>query len=197
LSSRFEVEVLTAFRAVFGISTDRISGSPMRKRIFIRGLVAQTTALATGRLFAAGGVRGSERSSPVILTVRGKVRGGTVDFDAGTLEKLGRATVRTRTQWLTTPAEWSGVPLASVLARVGATGETLRLRALNDYSVTVPMTDVDRFAPILALRLAGKTLSVRERGPLIVIYPFDSFPELNSQVFHDRVVWQLREIEVE
>ena len=168
----------------------------MHKRIFIKGLVAQTAALAGGA-FAAGPAVHVERAGPVILTVRGKVRGGPVDFDAGTLEKLGKATVRTRTQWQTASAEWSGVPLASVLARVGATGETLRLRALNDYSVTVPMTDVDRHAPSRARRRAGKTRRVRERGPLIVIYPYDSFPELNSQIFHDRAVWQLREIEVE
>ncbi|WP_083686188.1 molybdopterin-dependent oxidoreductase [Rhodoferax koreense] len=150
--------------------------------------------LGSGPLGAAE----AEPGGPVILSVSGKIRGaGPVDFDARALEALGTREIRTRTQWLTAPADWSGVPLDKVLASVGAAGDSLRLRALNDYSVTVPMADVVRFGPILASRLNGKGLSVRDRGPLILIYPFDHFPELNAQVYHDRAVWQLREIVVE
>jgi len=167
----------------------------MCKRIFLKSLVAGGAALAMSRLQAADK---AEPADPVILTVRGKVRGGVAqDFDARALEALGVREIHTKTQWLAAPADWSGVPLGKLLASVGASGDTLRMRALNDYSVTIPMADIGRFNPVLANRLNGKTLSVRDRGPLIVIYPYDSFPELNTQVFYDRAVWQLREIVVE
>lgn len=170
----------------------------MRKRKFLKSLIAGGTALAAGQLFAAASGINGEVTGPLILSVSGKIRGnGQIDFDARALEALGMREIRTKTQWLNVPADWSGVPLDKVLSSVGAAGETLRLRALNDYSVTMPMSDVARFSPILAGRLNGKVLGVRDRGPLILIYPFDSFPELNAQVFHDRAVWQLREIVVE
>lgn len=166
----------------------------MRKRFFLKGLAAAAAVGAHAAVSAGGAV---QAAGPVVLSLRGKVRGGSVDFDARSLAALGTATLRTRTQWLAEPATWSGVPLARVLASVDAGGQTLRMRALNDYSTTVPMADVSRYAPILASSMDGKALGVRERGPLIVIYPFDSFPEINTQVFYDRAVWQLREITVE
>jgi hypothetical protein len=166
----------------------------MRKRIFLKALAGGGTALLGPRLQAA---EAEPAPGPVILTVRGKVRGGTVDFDARKLEALGAAAIRTKTQWLSAPVDWTGVPLAKVLASVGATGETLRMRALNDYSVTIPVADIGQFNPILARRLNGKALTVRDRGPLIVIYPYDSFSQLESQLYYDRAIWQLREIVVE
>jgi hypothetical protein len=169
----------------------------MRKRIFLKGLAAAAAAGAHAAVSAVAAGAAVQGATPVILSLRGKVRGGSVDFDARALAALGTATVRTRTQWLAEPATWSGVPLARVLASVDAAGQTLRMRALNDYSVTVPVADVPRYAPILAGKMDGKVLGVRERGPLIVIYPFDSFPEINTQVFYDRAVWQLREITVD
>lgn len=147
--------------------------------------------------WAAGEAPAVPSSGKVVLTVRGKIQGKTVDFDMQALEALGVTQIRTKTQWLTTPGEWSGVSLAKILAKVGASGSNLQVRALNDYSVAIPMSDVAKYDPILASKLDGKPLSVRDRGPLIVVYPYDSRPELNSQIFHDRAAWQVREIIVE
>ena len=42
----------------------------------------------------------------------------------------------------------------------------------------------------------GVTLSVRERGPMMLIYPFDSHPELHTQQYLNRSIWQVRQITV-
>ena len=172
----------------------------MGKRRFLNNVAAAGTGMLLAGLSRANATNTAgtaETPGAVVLSLRGKVRGGAVDFDLSSLEALGSRTVRTRTEWRTTPADWSGVPLDRVLAAAGAHGVALRLRALNEYFVRMPMADVERFAPILARRLDGRPLSVRDRGPLIVIYPFDDFDELDSQTFRDRAIWQLREIVVE
>ena len=39
-------------------------------------------------------------------------------------------------------------------------------------------------------------MSVREKGPLFVMYPFDSQPQLRNAVYFSRCIWQLRSIEL-
>ena len=39
-------------------------------------------------------------------------------------------------------------------------------------------------------------MSVRDKGPLFVIYPFDEAPELNNETYYGRSAWQVKSIEV-
>jgi hypothetical protein len=39
-------------------------------------------------------------------------------------------------------------------------------------------------------------MSVRERGPLWVVYPREHFPELQAPEYNDRWAWQLRSLEI-
>ncbi len=39
-------------------------------------------------------------------------------------------------------------------------------------------------------------MSVREKGPLVIIYPFDDKPELRDAVHYSRAIWQLRSLEL-
>jgi hypothetical protein len=49
---------------------------------------------------------------------------------------------------------------------------------------------------ILALKRNGEYMPVRDKGPLFVIYPFDSKPELKTQTYYGRSVWQVAKIVV-
>jgi hypothetical protein len=60
----------------------------------------------------------------------------------------------------------------------------------------VPLEDVRRIDVVVARLLDGKPMSVREKGPLFVIYPFDDRPELRTSVYFSRCIWQLKAIEV-
>ena len=68
--------------------------------------------------------------------------------------------------------------------------------ALNDYAATVPIDDFAKFNVILAMKRDGQYMPVRDKGPLFVIYPYDSSPELKSQVYYARSVWQVKSLEV-
>ena len=89
---------------------------------------------------------------------------------------------------------WQGVPVSRLIALSGRKPHSLQVAALNGYSVSVPVEDIQRFNPILALRRDGALISVREKGPFLLIYPFDTFPELNQQIYLNRLVWQVNEI---
>ena len=71
------------------------------------------------------------------------------------------------------------------------------MQALNDYSLIVPARDAFEYEVILAVLREGEPMSVREKGPIWVIYPMDSYPELQDDVYNDRLVWQLKSISVE
>ena len=68
--------------------------------------------------------------------------------------------------------------------------------ALNDYSAEIPIGDFLDHSVILASRLDGEELSVRDKGPLFVIYPFDLEPDLYNEVYFGRSVWQVTSIAV-
>ncbi len=119
-----------------------------------------------------------------------------VSYDLAGFEALGATDLVTRTPWTRGgPIRFTGVPLTRLLASVGARGEMLRVQALNDYAVNVPAEDA-RLGAFLATRQDGRPLRIRDLGPLWLIYPWSSRPELDSGVYRERSVWQLTAIEV-
>jgi hypothetical protein len=117
-------------------------------------------------------------------------------FDIAMLDALPQRKTITKTPWHDGAQDFSGPTLLSILALVGATGQTLRIVALNDYAATMPVSDTVESPVILASRHAGRLFSLREKGPLFVIYPFSEMPHLENEVIFSRSVWQVMEIEV-
>lgn len=140
-------------------------------------------------------------AGPVVLTVVGRVRkpnaGSSARFDRAMLEQLPQHSFVTRTPWYTTPRKFTGPLLRDVLAACGAMGSNVRATALNDYRVDLPFEDTHRFDVLLALLLDDKPMAIRDKGPLFIIYPFDSSPELRTTVYYSRSAWQLKTLEVQ
>jgi hypothetical protein len=141
---------------------------------------------------------------PVVLTLTGRVRlpnrqvngEPQAEFDMAMLEKLPQQSYTTRTPWYSLPRKFTGPLLRDVLAAASAQGQALRATALNDYRVDIPFDDVQRFDVLLARLLDDKPMSVRDKGPLFIIYPFDSNAALRKALYYTRCAWQLRSIEV-
>lgn len=135
-----------------------------------------------------------------ILSVGGNIsvtnRDQAADFDLTMLKALGVTKVTTSTAWTEGVSVFEGVLLNAILERVGAQGGTLTARALNDYAARLPIEDARKWPVILAFSRDGKTLSVRDKGPLWIVYPRDDHPELNSPDYNTKWVWQLKSIEV-
>jgi len=149
---------------------------------------------------AAGAQSLSAPTDKPILTVSGKIsttnKDDTAQFDRSMLESLGMETIETTTPWYSGPVKFEGISLDKLMKRLGASGERAVFVALNDYSSEIPIEDFAKHNVILALKRNGEYMPVRDKGPLFVIYPFDSKPELKNQTFYGRSVWQVAKIVV-
>lgn len=136
----------------------------------------------------------------VLLTIQ--VTGGedfsdfVYTFTRSALESLPQQTIRTKTPWTDGIHEFSGPLVSNVLSAAGRRGRILHCVALNDYAVDIPIEDIERYQPILAMKQDGKVMSTREKGPLWVIFPWSDNSELWTESYFSRSIWQLKEIEL-
>jgi hypothetical protein len=164
-----------------------------------RTLLAMPVSLALGLLPSLAQALDAQ-AGKVVLTVTGNVSrpnaNGKADFDMAMLERLPQHTLTIATPWYPEPKTFTGPLLRDVLAAAGAKGKLLRAVALNDYKTDIPADDADRYDMVVARLLDGKPMLTREKGPLFIVYPFDSYPELRTAQFYGRSAWQLRTLEV-
>jgi hypothetical protein len=136
----------------------------------------------------------------VVLSIGGQIRhtnqGDRAALDMAMLEALTQRSFSTQTPWFKEPRKFTGPLLRDVLGLVGARGTTLRIGALNDYRADMPSDDARRHDVLLARLIDDKPIPVREKGPLFVIYPFDSDPSLRTPLYYSRSVWQVKSIDV-
>ncbi|MDH3221935.1 MAG: oxidoreductase [Gammaproteobacteria bacterium] len=134
----------------------------------------------------------------VILTVSGKITntnaGDRAEFDRDMLEALGDSELALETPWTDGRQVFNGVLGSKLLDVVGASGNTIAARAINDYQVSIPISDLRNYPVLFALKQNGKYMRVREKGPIWIIYPRETYPELDTDQITDRWVWQLSEI---
>ena len=166
-----------------------------------RAVLARVAACLLGGLVAWPALALEAPAGKVLLTVSGALANsndnGAASFDLALLQKLPQHSFSTKTPWYAQPRKFTGVPLRDLLAAVGAPpGAVLKAVALNDYRVDIPTDDLTRNGAMLAYLLDDKPMSVREKGPLVIIYPFDDMPELRTAVHYSRAIWQLRSLEL-
>jgi len=135
-----------------------------------------------------------------ILRISGNITevnaGDIAEFDLQMIEALGATQFTTMTPWFDNPITFEGVLIRKILKYVGANGNKILVTALNDYSSTLPVEDFTKFDVILAYKRNGKYMNIRDKGPLFIVYPFDSDPELQRQMYYGRSVWQVAQIVV-
>lgn len=159
--------------------------------------------------FAAAGCVGTSHAAnatlraptgKVILTISGKIKvandANGASFDRAMLEAMPQHSFTTMTRWYADAQTFEGVLMAELMQTVGCYGTTMLAVALNDYSSEIPVEDFAHFGVIMALKHNGQYMPVRDKGPLFIIYPFDSNPELRSQKYSSRCAWQLRRLVV-
>ncbi|WP_234988705.1 molybdopterin-dependent oxidoreductase [Tropicibacter naphthalenivorans] len=137
---------------------------------------------------------------PVLLHVTGEIsvtnQDGAAAFDLDLLRGIGAQTIETTTIWTDGVQTFEGVPLHDLTKALGITGSALRATAVNDYAVDIPLADAVPGGAFLAFARNGRPMSVRDKGPLWVIYPYDSAPRYQAEIYYARSIWQLDRIEV-
>ncbi len=159
-----------------------------------------TTPTATPAAEPASGGDGGSRPprGRVLLTVHSGEGANRREelFDMARLESLPQHAYTTQTPWFKSPKRFSGPLLRDVLAAARAQGTQITAAALNDYKADIPYDDALRHKMLVATRLDGKPMAVRDKGPLFIIYPYDESADLRSERYYSRSVWQLRALSV-
>ena len=137
----------------------------------------------------------------VLLTMSGNIENknaaGKAVFDLASLEKLGMVSFQTSTPWYNGRTTFTGMPLQKLMDYVGAKGSVVKVTALNDYTTIIPLSDFKKYNVILAVKVNGEYMRIRDKGPLFIVYPYDSIPELNNQVYYSRSAWQVSKMSIE
>lgn len=161
-------------------------------RLAARGLAISVIAVAMTPTHA---LALDKPTGTVVLTVDGAIsqtnNGSQAQFDMVMLEKLPQHSFSTQTPWYPSTVTFTGPLLRDVLAAVGAKGKNITAVALNDYKTEIPIDDATRHDVIVARLMNNRPMRVREKGPLFIVYPFDTKAELRSELYYNRAAWQL------
>lgn len=135
---------------------------------------------------------------PVVVSGQlAQAQAGPVVLTVEMLEKLPQLSFSTRAPWTRGAQTYTGPLLRDVLALLSARGTTIHATALNDYAITIPVEDARLHDVILAHRINGKPIPVRDRGPMLVMYPFDDHPQLQTQRYYERSIWQIKSLSLQ
>ncbi len=138
----------------------------------------------------------------VVLTMDGKISqlnaGNTLQFDMATLESLGVVQYSVNDPFAKKKIVYAGVLLSQLLKAAGAAPDatTLTLRALDDYSADMKISDVNKWPILIATRADGAYMPLDQNGPLISVLPFDYFPEIDHVTYDPQWLWSLSKITV-
>lgn len=168
----------------------------------LRNLVNSTLGLVAAMCIATSAIA-QDIAAPqgdAILTVTGDIAvtnvGDALIFDRETLAALGTETFETTTIWTDGLHSFEGVSLKTLTDLVGAEEGNLFATAINDYTVEIPVSDAAENGPIIAFLMDGEQMSVRDKGPLWIIYPYDMSADYRTEIIFSRSIWQLDRIEV-
>jgi hypothetical protein len=137
---------------------------------------------------------------PVVLSVSGALThandNGAASFDMTLLAALPQHSFSTKTPWYPQPHKFTGVLVRDLLEAVGSRAGTARAVALNDYRADMPTEELVKNGAMIAYLFDDQPMPVREKGPLVIIFPFSDRPELRTAVHYSRAVWQLKGLEL-
>ena len=132
-------------------------------------------------------------AAQTVLTVTASER--SLMYTMEDLLALPQTTVITKNDYVDDTTTFQGPRLRLVLDAVEIKpSATLKMVALNDFKSIVPAKDAFNYDVILAVSRDGEAMSVRDKGPIWVIYPMNDHPELQEDSYNGRLVWQLKSI---
>lgn len=166
----------------------------------MRLFFAIITAAFTFCLTSAQAEELATPTGEIVLTISGNIAQtgpeGTAQFDMEMLQALPQRSFESSTIWTQGETSFVGVPLSVLLEQIGAEGETIRATAINDYAVEIPVDSISAQNPIVAYEMDGAAMSRRQKGPLWIVYPFDSDTKYQTEVIYSRSIWQLDRLEI-
>lgn len=132
--------------------------------------------------------------SAIILTLESP-SGQQTNLTREDLERLPQTTFTTSTPWTKGTHTYKGPKLSLITAKFPQPLNGIRVYAVNGYSYDIGIKDLKKSPFILALQQDSKNMTLRNKGPLWVLVPFDQNPQLMSnQKLLNQAVWQVNKI---
>jgi len=136
----------------------------------------------------------------ILLTVSGNIdrqnHPDGVVFDLQMLEAMPVTSFETNTPWTKGLTKFTGVRLNHFLKVAGAKSQTMKMIAEDGYIYELNTEIDDKYPVIIAYKKNDEYMSLRQLGPLWVMFPFDDFPELVTEQYRAASVWQLKQLEL-
>jgi len=142
-------------------------------------------------LLAAGPTRAQDET--ILTLIMGDA---AMEYTLSDLRAMDATTFETTTIWTEGMQQFTGISLHALIEQSGAEGSFFAATAVNDYSIEIPVSDAIPGGPIIAYERNGETMSLRDKGPLWIVYPYDSNSEYQSEVSYSRSIWQLERLEL-
>ena len=148
----------------------------------------------------AGACTIAQPKGDTLLIIDGMINecngGLEVHLDQAMVEALPHRLIKTENPWDHGPSTYEGVLLRDLMKYVQADGKVATIAALNDYRADLSLADMKKYDVILAYKRDGADLSVRDKGPYFVVFPFTDVPELATEARYAQSVWQVNRITI-
>jgi len=192
LNFRFVLEYLISFNRIAGFT----------RKLALPFLTASLTAIVLSVSIANAD---ANELDAIVLTIQGKLDNQTqtdgqkndvIELNLDSLTKLKATTFTTDQPWTNEPREYTGVRIDTLLKHIGASSAEFEALASNDYQFTLTDIDFEKYPIIIAYKIDGEFLDYRKLGPLLIVFPFNDYPELLTEKNKAASVWQLTEIRI-
>ncbi|WP_194436577.1 hypothetical protein [Vibrio fluminensis] len=111
------------------------------------------------------------------------------------LAEFSTTSFETRLPWFPDQRSFTGIPVMKLVERYGDENTfAVTFLALNDYAATSTVEDIQKFAPIVAVKMNGEPMKIRHKGPYWLIFNLNKYPEIDNIGYHSQMVWQIDEI---
>jgi len=173
-------------------------GAPASNDVITRLIISAILVLAIACLaFFARNADANQTKIEGQLLIHGNIEfesGEKLVLELDEIKAMERTSITTHSPWLPGAVTFTGVRVSTLLNHIGAKSAKFEAIALDDYRFVVDGVDFDKYPVILAYERDGKPMTVRELGPLWIMFPFDDYPELLNEKNKGAAVWQLLEM---
>ena len=134
----------------------------------------------------------------ILLTIRLEDDNGVdvTELTLTDLRAMPALSFTTTTNWTSGETAFTGVPLTVLLDTLGVSTGEMQLSALNEYATILPVDDPTNSGAIIAYLMNGEPMAPRDKGPLWLVYNYDSDPMYRTETIYYRSIWHLDQIEI-
>jgi len=184
------VSIFVAAILVAAVAAVMYSGGPAD-----RVTTVDTPSLAAPKTAAAEPLP-APKGEPVLRiegVMRGNVSAHVTEVDFATLDQAASKEITIREPFVKRQMTFKGIPMDELLRRAGVdpSARTIRLHALDEYHVDLPVAEL-RSAGLLATRGEGQKLAIAKGGPIRLVFSGDGKSARDS----DNWIWSIDRVRV-